>query len=77
MTRLSAEARETIKWSGLTIAAYIRDQMPHSGQDGRTWWGDKCGCPDDHCIGYHHDPDDECGCLRTLVLETKDRVGVT
>lgn len=71
---LTKEARETIRWSGITIAAYIRDQAPYSGQDGRTWRGDKCGCIDDRCVGYHHDEHDECGCLPVLIDETKQRI---
>lgn len=71
MAQLTAEARQTIKNSGLTIAAYVRYQMPYSGQDGRTWRGDACGCTDDRCIGHHHNQNDECGCLRYLIEETK------
>lgn len=25
--------------------------------------GDRCGCPDDRCIGYHHYEDADCWCL--------------
>lgn len=31
------------------------------------WAGDKCGCQDDRCIGYHHDESDECGCLEPCI----------
>jgi len=34
-----------------------------------TWAGDACGCPDDRCTGYHHDPDDECACLQSFLRE--------
>lgn len=71
---LTRDARDTIKSSGITIAAYVRDQMPYSGQDGRTWRGDDCGCTDDRCIGYHHDEHEECGCLLALIEETKQRL---
>lgn len=74
MTRLTRTARDTIKASGLTIAAYIRDQMPYSGQDGRTWRGDACGCTDDRCIGHHHDEHEECACLPFLIGDTKQRL---
>lgn len=71
---LSAAARSVIRGSGITIAAYIRDQMPWSGQDGRTWRGDDCGCTDDRCIGYHHDEQEDCGCLPVLLRDTLDRL---
>lgn len=32
-----------------------------------VWGGDACGCPDDRCIGHHHNPTDECGCLTALL----------
>lgn len=57
--RLSRAARETIRWSGFTIAEYVRA----SGSDDGDWHGDTCGCRDDRCIGHHHDAGDECGCL--------------
>lgn len=74
MSRLTREARNEIKASGITIAAYIRDQKPDSGKDGRTWMGDACGCTDDRCIGYHHDESDDCYCLPVLLAESVARV---
>lgn len=73
MTALNARARDVIKWSGYetpagdwrwaTIAGYVRHYFP----DG-VWSGDACGCTDDRCKdGYHHDPHEECGCLRVLL----------
>lgn len=64
MAVLSRQARETIKDAGVTIAGYTRDRW----LDGK-WHGDSCGCPDDRCIGYHHDEDEECGCLPVLLGE--------
>lgn len=64
MATLTKQARETIKWwwasdtARTTIAGYTRYNFP----DGK-WHGDKCGCVDDRCIGYHHDEQEECGCL--------------
>lgn len=70
MTTLTHSARETIKnWSAaddntvVTIVGYVRRHF-----DGR-WGGDACGCPDDRCIGYHHDETDDCGCLPALLDE--------
>lgn len=69
--RLTRDARDTIRWAGLSIAAYIRDAYP----DG-DWRGDACGCTDDRCIDYHHDAPDDCGCLPAL-LEMGPRDGST
>jgi hypothetical protein len=60
---LTGEARSRIRDSGLSIAAYVRY---HSGGD-LEWYGDECGCSDDRCIGYHHDDNDDCGCLPVLI----------
>jgi hypothetical protein len=64
MTGLSREARETIKhwYPPTTIVGYVRWAC-----GGDTWYGDACGCTDDRCIGYHHDEDDDCGCLPVLL----------
>ena len=68
MTALTRQARETIKSDlrGLTIAGYTR----HFFGDAK-WLGDRCGCPDDRCIGYHHEGDGEsdCGCLPVCLDE--------
>lgn len=64
MSRLNYNAREHLKWNGITQAAWAR----WNGWRDGVWRGDACGCPDDRCAGYHHDDDDaECGCLRSLV----------
>lgn len=62
--RLSRTARDTIKWSGVSIVGYVRSRS----LDGQ-WHGDRCGCSDDRCIGYHHDADEDCGCLPVLLAE--------
>ena len=62
MSTLTREARQTIRDCGLTIAGYIRTWWP----DG-VWHGDRCGCTDDRCIGYHHDPGEDCGCLPVCI----------
>lgn len=41
------------------------DQHGAAGQ----WAGDRCGCPDDRCIGHHHEPDEPCGCVQALADE--------
>ena len=72
MTTLTRSARDTIRWwyfgddrrIKVTIAGYVRR---HS-DDGK-WHGDACGCSDNRCIGYHHDENDECGCLPVLLDE--------
>ena len=65
--RLTQDARDAIKgysWYApkITIAGYVR----HYYGD-QPWGGDKCGCADDRCIGYHHDETDECGCLEAWI----------
>jgi hypothetical protein len=69
MTTLTKQARETIKntwvifeppvrFRAATIAGYTR----HYFGD-QPWGGDRCGCVDDRCIGFHHDETAECQCL--------------
>jgi hypothetical protein len=62
MTRLSLDAREHLNNAGITDGRWAREHFA----DG-IWHGDKCGCPDDRCIGYHHGADEDCGCLPTLI----------
>jgi hypothetical protein len=63
MATLSPEAKAKIRESGATVAGYVRH---YSGPDG-IWYGDKCGCIDDRCIGFHHDSAWDCGCLAILL----------
>jgi len=68
MATMTKQARETIKgywldlgergFQHLTIAGYTRHFFGDAG-----WQGDKCGCIDNRCIGYHHDDESDCGCL--------------
>lgn len=63
MSTLTKQARETIKWWGwgperVTIAGYTRHYFGDHG-----WGGDRCGCIDDRCIGFHHEERDDCQCL--------------
>lgn len=62
MARLNSEARATLRAAGVTPAQWARRFFQES-----RWHGDACGCPDDRCIGHHHDRRDECGCLRALL----------
>lgn len=36
--------------------------------------GDVCGCPDDRCIGRHHDADTECPCVASLAASAAPTV---
>jgi hypothetical protein len=63
--RLSPVARSIIQDYGLTIAEYVRK----AGWDDGDWHGDRCGCTDDRCRGFHHDENEECGCLPVLVQQ--------
>lgn len=66
MSALTKQARETIKYWGwterVTIAGYTRHYFGDQG-----WRGDRCGCVDDRCIGYHHEERDDCQCLPALL----------
>lgn len=62
MSRLNADAKQALANAGITQAAWAREYFT----DGK-WHGDKCGCSDDRCIGYHHDENEECGCLPALI----------
>ncbi len=62
--KLNAEARAVLAGAGMTPAAWARVL----GYSGRSWGGDACGCPDDRCMnGFHHEPQQECGCLESLL----------
>lgn len=64
MTKMNAEARQRLDAAGISLAEWSRRHSASS-----TWHGDKCGCPDDRCIGYHHDALEPCGCLQALIGE--------
>jgi hypothetical protein len=61
--RRSAIAK--LKQSGVTRYAYV----DYYFGPGATWGGDRCGCVDDRCIGFHHDQTQECGCLQGWIDE--------
>jgi hypothetical protein len=61
--QLNTEAREQLRNAGISVAQWARENY---FADSR-WHGDACGCPDDRCIGFHHDEDGECGCLPALL----------
>jgi hypothetical protein len=61
--RLSAGARNLLSCYGITARQWAIIQ----GQPDGKWYGDACGCNDDRCIGYHHDKNDDCGCLPALL----------
>jgi hypothetical protein len=48
-----------------------RQWVEAHGHEGR-WLGDRCGCPDDRCDGFHHDTDDlVCPCVDSLAIDLK------
>lgn len=63
--RLNASAKATLREYGVTQAAWLR---LHPG-------GDDCGCPDDRCIGFHHDATDPDGCDLRYWIEDDLRRG--
>lgn len=61
---LNDAAKTVLAEAGMTPAAWAR----LNGYSGGTWGGDACGCPDDRCMnGFHHEPQQECGCLESLL----------
>ena len=66
MTALNATAKATLRSYGVSQAEYARRWFPFGG-----WHGDACGCPDDRCIGYHHDAAEDCGCLPVVLDEIR------
>ena len=58
-------ARETIRDAGMSVSAYVREWCG----PGAPWRGDACGCPDDRCIGHHHDAHEQCECLPTVLQQ--------
>lgn len=62
--RLTFDAAETLKYAGISQAKWAARWFA----DGK-WHGDRCGCPDARCIGYHHEDPFDCGCLNALVRE--------
>jgi len=75
VSALNAAAKAALRDAGISQAAWAREWFPCNGKPGDlsteigrpVWLGDACGCPDDRCIGYHHDAGDDCGCLRVLL----------
>lgn len=64
---LSDEACGTITAHGVAP----RDYVLHYEQAGTTWTGDKCGCLDSRCIGYHHEVGQSCPCLPVLIQDVQ------
>jgi hypothetical protein len=62
--KLNEYAKAGLRGAGVPQAEWARRHFT----DGR-WHGDACGCPDDRCIGYHHDGDGDCGCLPALLID--------
>ena len=64
---LDRAAKTALRDAGLTPKRWTATFFP-----GATRWpGDVCGCPDDRCIGHHHDADEACGCLAALIRATE------
>ena len=63
MSKLNERAKTALRDAGVSQAAWARTNYMADGK----WCGDACGCPDDRCIGHHHDEDEECGCLPALL----------
>jgi len=72
---LSADAIATLAgWE--VLGEYVDHWLTADG----LWAGDRCGCIDDRCIGHHHDPSDDCGCLEPCIeafIAERDRKAAT
>lgn len=64
MTALSAAALRAIRDAGFTRPEWLRMYGYR-----HTWGGDRCGCLDNRCIGYHHEGADGCGCLEQMISD--------
>jgi len=65
VTGLGDAAKTLLREHGISTALWARANWYVDG----GWGGDSCGCPDDRCIGHHHDAGGECGCLRALLAD--------
>jgi hypothetical protein len=63
VSALNAAAKAALRDAGISQAAWARHNVYSDGR----WGGDACGCPDDRCIGYHHDAAADCGCIEVLL----------
>ena len=68
MSALRRDVLTTLKDAGVTRREYVE----HWFGPGGPWGGDVCGCPDDRCIGYHHDDTDDCQCLPVCLAEVRE-----
>ena len=74
MSTLAAATLTALREAGFTRGqwiAWIDEDMGYTERDGR-WYGDRCGCPDDRCIGFHHGPGDECGCREVFIARFRE-----
>lgn len=67
MAHLNDEALTRLEQAGITPEQWATHH--HNRTD---WAGDACGCPDDRCIGHHHDVDEPCRCLPALITTYHD-----
>lgn len=68
MTQLNEDARALLQGyiaEPVTETAWARFWQAGDPE----WGGDECGCPDDRCIGHHHNANETCGCLRELISD--------
>jgi len=63
-TKITQAVRNDLKGAGLSLVRYSRLTTGAA-----AWSGDVCGCPDDRCVGHHHEEWEECGCFRTLLAD--------
>jgi hypothetical protein len=72
VTTLNPAALAALADAGVSPAEWAQANWSETEE----WHGDVCGCPDDRCAGHHHDAGQECGCLRSLLEDYADGVGM-
>lgn len=73
MTALRREVLVGLQMAGVTRKAYVEHWWgPSDKPQGGEWHGDACGCPDDRCIGYHHDEHEDCRCFPVVLAQVLD-----
>lgn len=70
---LSRAARSVIQAEGITVRQYVDH---HYGPDTARWPGDRCGCTDDRCDGYHHIEGEPCPCVEHLARHAAAAIDV-
>lgn len=69
LSGLNEHAVRTLLEHGITVEEWVAAGNYVYVEPGVEWLGDRCGCTDNRCIGFHHLDEDSCGCLPVLIEE--------